>query len=140
MIGSKPATTAERAHMGRCKQGPCIPCLVGVALGIIRPEHACRGGEAADGHDLGMMEFNHCKSGNLRRGHRYGWAACLWHHHGSQQLFRLGMTRAEAFARWGPNLFDQSKLFHDTFGSDDDLIEVQQWWLAESGQEPGAAL
>lgn len=137
MIGSKPANTAERAHMGRCKQGPCIPCLVGVAIGIIEPEHACRGGESHDGHDLGMMEYNHCLSGRVRRGHMHGFAACIWHHHGSQQVYRLGMTKAEAFARWGPNLFDQSKAFHATFGSDDELIEAQAFVLAESS---GAAL
>ena len=100
MMGAKPPSKADLAHMGRCKAGPCIPCLVGVSLGLIDPAHACRGGTAADGHDLPMMEFNHAKSGNLRRGHRYGYAVCLWHHHGSQQLHALGMPYADAFLQY----------------------------------------
>lgn len=96
MIGAKAATRAESDHMGLCKAGPCIPCLVGVAIGLIDPTNACRGGTAADGHDLPMMEFNHCKSGNLRRGHLFGFAICTWHHHGTQQLHILGMTASEA--------------------------------------------
>lgn len=131
MMGSKPPSKADLAHMGRCKAGPCIPCLVGVSLGLIDPAHACRGGTAADGHDLPMMEFNHAKSGNLRRGHRYGYAVCLWHHHGSQQLHALGMAYGDAFLRWGPNLHDQGNLFRRTFGSDDDLIEVQAYVLEQ---------
>lgn len=133
MIGAKAATLAESDHMGLCKAGPCIPCLVGVAIGLIDPTHACRGGTAADGHDLPMMEFNHCKSGNLRRGHLFGFAICTWHHHGTQQLHILGMSASEARARWGPSLFDQAKLFHDTFGSDDDLIEAQAFVLEQQG-------
>lgn len=129
MIGSKSPNGAELAHMGRCKAGPCIACLVGVANGVIAPDHACRGGESIDGHDLESMQFNHCKSGNLRRGHRYGYALCLWHHFGTQQLHALGMTAAAARARWGPSLLDQAKLFHDTFGSDDELIEAQAFVL-----------
>lgn len=129
MIGAKPPGKGDLEHMGRCKAGPCIACLVGVAIGLILASDACRGGTAADGHDLAMMEFNHAKSGNLRRGHRYGYALCLWHHHGTQQLHALGLSAIEARARWGPSLFDQAKLFHDTFGSDDDLIEAQAFVL-----------
>lgn len=111
--------------MGRCKAGPCIPCLVGVSTGLIDPRDACRGGEADDGGDLPMMQFNHVKSGNLRRGHLEGFAICLWHHFGSQQLHALGVSRAVALERWGPNLIDSARAFHDAFGSDQDLIEAQ---------------
>lgn len=108
------------------KQGPCIPCLAGVMGGVIEAEHACRGGRAAGGeHDLPMMEYNHCKSGNIRRGHAFGFATCIWHHHGSQQLHALGMGYEKAYAKWGPNLFDQAKVFHFVFGTDDELIELQ---------------
>lgn len=134
------ASKLERAHMGRCKRGPCVPCLVGVSVGLVDPADACRGGESDDGHDLPMMEFNHCKRGNMRRGHLEGFATCLWHHHGSQQLYRLGLGKEEARARWGPNLFDNAKEFHATFGSDDDLIAVQDWWLQTGGQGPAPDL
>lgn len=131
MIGAKPPNQAELAHMGRCKAGPCIPCLVGVSTGRIDAAHACRGGAAADGHDLPLMEFNHCKSGNLRRGHLEGFAICTWHHHGTQQLHALGLAAAEARARWGPSLFDNARQFHAEFGSDDDLIEAQAFVLGD---------
>lgn len=125
MIGGKSASRLEREHMGRCKNGPCMPCLVGVSLGIIPPEWAQRGGESDDGMPLPMMEFNHCKSGNVRRGHLEGWAACPYHHRGSTARSPAGFTYAEARELWGPNLHDQANLFHATFGSDDDLIEAQ---------------
>ena len=139
MIGSKPPSRLELEHMGRCKNGPCIACLVGVSLGIIAPTDACRGGSADDGHDLPMMEFNHCKSGNVRRGHLAGYALCLWHHHGRQRLYVLGETYGDALARWGWNLHDHANLFHATFGSDDDLIEAQAWWLESQGLPVPAA-
>jgi hypothetical protein len=132
MIGAKRPTKGEWEWMGRCKAGPCIACLVGVSIGMIQPEHACRGGDADDGLELPMMQFNHCKSGNLRRGHRHGYALCLWHHFGSQQLHALGMSYADALERWGWNLFDSANLFHATFGSDDDLIEAQAFVLDPS--------
>lgn len=131
MIGAKAATRAESDHMGRCKAGPCIPCLVGVAMGIIRPEHAVRGGYDSEGMPLPMVTFQHCKSGNLRRGHQEGFGCCLWHHFGTQQLHALGMDKSEAFARWGPNLHDHARAFHATFGSDDELIEVQAFVLQQ---------
>lgn len=133
MIGAKRATRAEFEHMGRCKAGPCIPCLVGVSTGLIDPAHACRGGDASDGAELPMMEFNHCKSGNMRRGHLDGFAICTWHHHGRQQLHALGMSAAEARARWGPSMFDQRRAFTEAFGTDDDLIGAQRYVLEQAG-------
>lgn len=138
MIGAKPPTRAELDHMGRCKAGPCIACLVGVAIGLIEPDHACRGGTAVDGHDLESMQYNHAKSGNLRRGHLDGYALCLWHHFGSQQLHALGVTAAEARARWGPSMLDEGRLFRETFGSDDDLIEAQAFVLEQQGAARGS--
>lgn len=140
MIGTTPPTRADLAHMGACKAGPCVACLVGVSLGIIRAEDAMRGGWDARGHPLPAVEYNHAKSGNLRRGHRAGYALCLWHHHGSQQLHALGLARAVAFARWGPSLFDQARAFHATFGSDDELIAVQAWVLEHSRDAHAALL
>lgn len=132
MIGATPPTRAELAHMGACKAGPCIACLVGVSTGRILAAHACRGGWDAHGAPLPAMEYNHAKSGNRRRGHLAGYALCLWHHHGSQQLHALGLARQTAFERWGPSLFDQARAFHAEFGSDDELIEAQAWVLEHS--------
>lgn len=134
MIGSKAATREEWDHMGRCKAGPCIPCLVGVSTGLIRPEHACRGGESADGHDLPMMEYNHTKSGNIRRGHLSGFAICVWHHYGRQKLHLLGMSAREARERWGPPMVGEARAFREAFGSDDDLIAAQAYVLDPSAR------
>ncbi len=111
--------------MLRCKNGPCIPCLVLVSIGFLAPEWAQRGGEDQYGQPLPMMEFNHCKSGNLRRGHLCGFATCIWHHHGTQRQPPPGFTHQTARERWGPSLFDDAKAFHELVGSDDDLIETQ---------------
>lgn len=118
--------------MGACKAGPCIPCLVGAANGLIDPRDVVRGGEDEDGMPLPMVTYQHCKSGNMRRGHDAGFGCCIWHHFGTQQLHALGMSKEEAFARWGPSLFHQARAFHETFGTDDELIEVQAFVLQQS--------
>ena len=133
-MGSKNATRIEREHMGRCKRGPCMPCLVGVAIGLIPPQWAQRGGYSDSGAPLPMMEFNHCKSGNVRRGHTKGYATCLWHHHGTQRQPPDGFTHRTARERWGPSLFDDAKAFHEIFGSDDDLIEAQAFYLEHTNE------
>lgn len=125
MIGSKPPSAADLRHMGECKAGPCIPCLVGVSIGLIEPHHAVRGGHSVEGMELDMVQYQHTKSGNVRRGHRHGFGCCLWHHMGTQQLHALGMSKTEALARWGPSLHDSARQFHQTFGSDDELIAAQ---------------
>jgi hypothetical protein len=122
--GNSDPTPVQAARMTAAKNGPCIPCLSGVMGGVIEALHACRGGYDGQ-HERPMMEYNHTKSGNIRRGHGFGFATCLWHHHGSQQLHALGLDYETAYARWGPNLFDQAKVFHFVFGTDDDLIELQ---------------
>ena len=73
-------TKEESARIVAAKEGPCMACLVGVEIGLIATEHMVVG-----------CDYNHFKSGNIRRGHKDGCALCLWHHHGSQQLHALGM-------------------------------------------------
>lgn len=128
--GNCEPTPEELARIRAGKAGPCIPCLAGVIAGVIEPHHACTGGNDGQ-HDLPDMEYNHTKSGNMRRGHAFGFATCIWHHHGSQQLHALGMSYDKAYARWGPSLFDQAKVFHFVFGTDDELIELQTEVLAQ---------
>lgn len=101
--------------MGRCKVGPCMACLAGFRKGMLAEDMVVVG-----------CDYHHTKSGNLRRGHMHGFALCLWHHHGSQQLHALGMTSREARARWGPSLFDEGRMFRSTYGTDDELIELQR--------------
>lgn len=132
MIGSKRASKREWAHMEACKTRVCIPCLVGVQLGLIDPRHAVRGGDDDDGMPLPMVTYQHCKSGNMRKGHLDGYGCCMWHHFGTQQLHALGMSKEEARARWGPNLHDNGREFRETFGTEAELVEIQAFVLQQS--------
>lgn len=109
---SKPPTRAERDRMEMAKEGPCVPCIVwhrsGNAPAGFFPVFGC--------------DYDHKKSGNIRRGHRYGFANCCWHHRG---LVDEGMTHAEMRAWYGPSLMDGSRLFREAYGTDDELIARQ---------------
>lgn len=111
-------TKEEAARIVAAKEGPCMACLVRATRGLLdwdRIVHGC--------------DYHHTKSGNIRRGHMFGFALCLWHHHGTQQLHGLGMSAEAARRRYGPSLFDQSKAFHQEFGSDDELITLQTKYI-----------
>lgn len=126
-MGGKGATKAERAHMLRCKEGVCIPCLCRVMANLMPASWAVVGHEGTESLYLGLLEFDHDKSGNLRRGHLYGWGACIWHHRGQPQN---GLTTDECRTRWGVAKTDGSALFFRTYGTGDELIELQLAVLA----------
>lgn len=67
-----------------------------------------------------MAEYHHCLSGNKRRGHRFGYALCVGHHRG---VFEIPYTQWKQ--QYGPSLARESKLFHELYGTDDELIEMQ---------------
>lgn len=73
-------------------------------------------------------DYDHKKSGNLRRGHRFGFCSCKWHHQGYPGE---GWTSERMRQHFGPSLMDGSRLFHATYGSDDDLIALQDELLGE---------
>lgn len=104
-------TKAEAARIVAAKEGPCMACLVRWAQGLL----------PVDGLYWGC-DYNHAKSGNKRRGHAYGYALCLWHH---RKHPIPGKTNSEALRLYGPSMMDGSRLFHETYGSDDDLIDLQ---------------
>lgn len=69
-------------------------------------------------------DYNHTKSGNIRVGHDAGYAGCLWHHRGrteNHDTWPLARLRQI----FGPSLAEGSRTFHETFGSDDELIARQ---------------
>lgn len=107
---SKP-TKQEEARIVAAKEGPCLACLVVNRMGWI---------------DSGKVhwgcDYNHTKSGNKRRGHMYGYALCAWHHRGHPVK---GWTHSLTRTVYGPSLMDGSRLFHATYGSDDELIDLQ---------------
>jgi hypothetical protein len=67
-------------------------------------------------------DYNHCKSGNIRRGHMQGYALCV-HHHRKHPM--PGLTTLGTLQEYGPSMMDGSRLFHETYGTDDELIELQ---------------
>ena len=67
-------------------------------------------------------QVHHLLSGNKRRGHRYTIPMCPAHHQGIGHVPDLH----------GPSLAKQSKLFHITFGSDAELLNLADM-LIEDG-------
>lgn len=111
MIGAKRATKAEMDHMAKCKEGPCIPCLSRYLQGKANPWDVFLGGD-----------YDHKKSGNIRRGHMHGFCNCAWHHRGHPLQ---EMSHAEMRKTFGPSLMDGSRKFREEYGTDDELIALQ---------------
>lgn len=116
---AKPPTKAESNRMRDAKEAVCIPCLVWARAGNMPIEHVAT-----------QSQYDHKKSGNKRRGHMFGFASCLWHHQGRVSE---GWTHAQLRAYFGPSLMDGSRLFSQTYGSDDELISLQNEVLKGRG-------
>lgn len=115
--GNRAMTAEERERVLAAKEGPCIPCLVWALAGKMPLSDVMRF----------TNEYNHCKSGNIRIGHAAGFAGCQWHHQGRVST---GWNHAHMRAHFGPSLMDGSRLFHSTYGTDDELIALQDEVLA----------
>lgn len=100
-------TRAESARMSAIKDGPCVCC-----------------------EQIGMPsycpEIHHLLSGNKRRGHRFTVGLCAWHH---RSVLADGYTKSSMTAIYGPSLADGSKPFREKFGSDDELLAIQDQLL-----------
>lgn len=106
-----PPTAAERARIEASKVGPCMACLALVTQQLLEPSLVVYG-----------CDYNHAKSGNVRRGHAYGFALCTWHHRRHPIGGNIFATMREIY---GPSLMDGSRVFHETYGTDDELIAQQ---------------
>jgi len=86
-----------------------------------------------DGNGFMPCDIHHTLSGGIRRGHRYTFGACLWHHRGEGKNLWVVIFANDAAKKLGinvsnpvgPSLAKGSKLFHDYYGSDDELIAKQ---------------
>lgn len=96
-------TKAQRERMDAIKYGPCL-CCKQRKLRSYAPD------------------IHHLLSGNRRRGHGFTIGLCAWHHRAAVAEWA---TRSEMFAMYGPSLADGSKPFHEAFGSDDELLALQ---------------
>ena len=112
MIGAKKPTASEFEHMARCKVGPCIPCISWMRQGRMDESDIFVGGD-----------YDHKKSGNIRRGHKIGFCSCAWHHRGHPVP---GMDHRQTRIKYGPSLTDGSRMFRLAYGTDDELIELQR--------------
>lgn len=95
-----------------------MPCLVWAELGNMPMADVAT-----------LCEYDHSKSGNIRRGHDKGFASCLWHHRGRVED---GWSHQRMRAHFGPSLMDGSRLFANTYGTDDELIAKQTAWLEQN--------
>lgn len=113
--GTPTAVEAERIEAA--KVGPCMACLSLLLAGLL---------------DAGLVvygcDYNHAKSGNVRRGHMFGYALCTWHHRRHPIEGNSFATMREVY---GPSLLDGSRVFHETYGTDDDLIEQQTYVIEQ---------
>jgi len=108
-----PPNKEEAARIVLAKTGPCMACLALLQQQLLEPELVVYG-----------CDYNHAKSGNLRRGHFFGFALCVWHH---RRIPMEGSTFATMRQIYGPSLMDGSRTFHETYGSDDELIANQTY-------------
>lgn len=103
-------TKAEKARMDAMKEmGQCVACY---QLGI---------------HGRGHIEIHHLLSGNRRIGHLATISLCSLHHRGVSDL-----PRAEAEAIFGPSLAHGSKPFRARFGTDKELLGLQNALLGQA--------
>jgi hypothetical protein len=103
-------TKAEQARFDKLKEmGQCVACY---QRGI---------------HGWGYVEIHHLLSGNKRIGHLATVGLCGFHHRGVSEL-----PRAEAIAVFGPSLAHGSKPFRAEFGTDAELLAIQNALLGET--------
>lgn len=96
-------TKAEQARMDAMKEmGQCVACY---QIGI---------------HGRGPIEIHHLLSGNKRIGHMATVSLCPWHHRGV-----IDMPKTAAEEIFGPSLAHGSKPFRAKFGSDAELMALQ---------------
>lgn len=98
-------TKAEQARFDRMKDmGQCVACY---QRGI---------------HGRGYVEIHHLLSGNRRIGHMATVSLCPWHHRG---VVTDGASRSDMDCWFGPSLANGSKPFRAEFGSDKELLDLQ---------------
>jgi hypothetical protein len=102
-------TKREAERIVACKEGRCMAC-------IIQQE------KTGNYCDNDGCDYHHMLMGGRRRGHRFGIALCAHHH---RKVPLDGYRTTEMVCYFGPSLMDGSKAFHQAYGSDDDLLKLQ---------------
>ena len=103
---------AEQARFDKMKeQGICMACY---QIGIKGWQY---------------IEIHHLLSGNKRIGHMATVSLCSWHHRGVQHE---GLSRVDMLESFGPSLAHGSKPFRAEFGTDKELLDMQNEFLGEN--------
>lgn len=102
-FSGKSLTKADEARRRSIHAGNCMAC-------------AQRG---IDMTDSGLIQWHHTEG---KKRHDLTCGLCQWHHMG-----RLPEGWSEEACReyFGPSLFHEKKLFHEEFGSNEQLLEQQ---------------
>ena len=103
-------TKAEQARFDKMKEmGICMACY--------------QDGRKANQH----IEINHMLSGTKRMGHMFTYSLCVWHHRAEPLDW---FTKAYMSDMFGPSLkYPGSKIFHARYGSDMELLAMQNEFL-----------
>lgn len=102
---AKPATDAEKKRFELIDQIGCIACRI---YKLTKPFPA---------------EIHHLLDGGVRIGHSATIGLCPWHHRGVSTS--IGMTMVSCEQMYGPSLVQGSKRFKEVYGSNDDLLKLQ---------------
>jgi hypothetical protein len=99
-------TKAEQARFDKMKEmGLCMACY----------QDGVRGSQYVDIH--------HFLSGNKRIGHMATVALCPWHH--DAKWDNEAMTQSDMLADFGPSFHKHRREFRVVFGSDEELLAMQ---------------
>jgi hypothetical protein len=102
-FGGKSRTKAQDARFDAIKRGHCLACL---QRGI-------------DLRGQGLVQVHHLRG---KKYHDLTVGLCYWHHQAG--LF-FAHTHAHMREHYGPSLAEGSKPFHQAFGSDASLLDMQ---------------
>lgn len=104
---SERITAAQAERFGQIKAGRCVACW---KRGIVTI--------GCDAH--------HLLSGGRRIGHEASVALCAWHH---RSIPFDGETPPRMRMLYGPSLMDGSKAFRAAYGTDAELLALQEQML-----------
>ena len=109
---TKPRNKAEQARFDKMKeQGICMACY---QLGIKGEQY---------------IEIHHLLSGNKRIGHMATVSLCVWHHRGVLIAGDNVPDILIGLIQRGPSLAHGSKPFRAQFGTDKELLDMQNGFL-----------
>ncbi len=122
MVGkSKTATKAQRERMERIKWIGCVPCLL-----ARMPDSQC--------------DVHHVLAGGIgsdRMGHDFTYGNCPWHHKGDCWNRQTPFVMENLL---GPSMAREPRLYREAYGTELELIKMQDFLLEAYEHEPWADL